>query len=60
MKYKGNIIEEADQLEKLLSERIVDLYNIKGMASERHALILYRSKVENIKKLVESSYKTKV
>ena len=55
MKYKiqkedlENIIDNIDELSKLLDERIVDLHNIKGAMQARHAYIFYRKLVWNIR-----------
>lgn len=34
--------EKMEELEKLLTERISDLHEIKGMMQARHAYIMYR------------------
>lgn len=57
MKNKDQVIidaiEELDELEKLLTERISDMYEIKGMMQARHAYILYRQKVWNVRDILK-------
>jgi hypothetical protein len=52
-----DIISEIKELEKLLTERIQDLHEIKGMMQARHAYILYRDRLWQINDLVFNSYK---
>ncbi len=35
-------LEKAEDLSKLLTERIADLHEVKGMMQARHAYIFYR------------------
>lgn len=43
------VFESIDELEKLLTDRISDLHDIKGMMQSRHAYILYRKLLWEIK-----------
>lgn len=45
----GEMNEDFKELEDLLTERISDMYEIKGMMQARHAYIYYRSLLYNIK-----------
>ncbi len=38
----NELMEDFQELEKLLTERISDMYEIKGMMQARHAYIFYR------------------
>ena len=38
----SELMEDFYELEKLLTERISDMYNVKGMMQARHAYIFYR------------------
>ena len=51
---KVDIVEDTDVLEKMLTDRIAELSDVKGMQSERHAFILYRSKVWNIQHFLKN------
>jgi len=44
---------ELKELEDLLTERIVDLYEVKGGMQARHAYVFYRERVQRIKELVK-------
>lgn len=46
-------LEELNELEKLLTERISDMYEIKGMMQARHAYIFYRQKVYNTRDILK-------
>ena len=41
-------IDELNELEDYLTERIVDLHEVKGAMQARHAYIFYRAYVMNI------------
>jgi len=45
----GEMNDDFKELEDLLTERISDLYEIKGAMQARHAYIYYRSLLCNIK-----------
>jgi hypothetical protein len=51
MKYKinkekaDNILDELNEVERLLDERISDLHEVKGGMQARHAYVLYRNKL---------------
>jgi len=49
-----NIVENLDELEALLADRISDLYEIKGGMQARHCYIYYRSLVWRIANDVQS------
>lgn len=49
------INETIDDLEKLLSERIVDLHELKGGMQARHAYCYYRSLVWKVKYLIRDN-----
>ena len=53
------ILEKYDELDKLLTERISDLHEIKGMMQARHAYIFYRKLLWGIKELFVASLKEK-
>jgi hypothetical protein len=63
----NDLLEKVDEFEKLLTERIFDLHEIKGMMQARHAYIFYRkllweikeSLTDNLKKVKENQSKTK-
>jgi hypothetical protein len=42
-------LEIIKDLEKLLTERIADLYEVKGMMQARHAYLFYRQKLWEIR-----------
>lgn len=46
------INEEFNNLESILTERISDLHDVKMGQAERHAFILYRDRLWEIKKMV--------
>jgi len=52
-----NILDEIKELEKLLTDRIVDLHQIKDGTQSRHAYILYRNLLLDIKTLFLDSIK---
>ena len=45
---KADAVEELEELEELLTERISELYQVKGAQCARHALILYRKKLRKV------------
>ena len=45
---KADVIEELDDLWRLLTERIEELAGVKGRYMERHVFIFYRDKVQFI------------
>ena len=45
---KNHAVEELEELEMLLTERISELYQVKGAQCERHSFILYRKKLRRI------------
>jgi len=51
------VYEEIKNLEKLLDERIVDLHHVVGGKIERHAFILYRERLWNIRRLLKEQAK---
>lgn len=51
------LLEKVVEFEKLLTERIVELHEIKGMMQARHAYIFYRKLLWEIKELFESNLK---
>lgn len=51
------IINEFSNLENLLTDRISDLHDVKMGQVERHAFILYRNMLWEIKKLVADEFK---
>jgi len=55
MKEKDNIketIELIKELDDLLTERIEDFYQVKGMVQARHAYIFYRKLLWEIKEIL--------
>jgi hypothetical protein len=52
-----DFFEKYDQLESLLTERISDLHEIKGMIQARHAYIFYRELLWGIKKTLVDGLK---
>jgi len=53
----NEVLEEIKSLEKLLDERIVDLHQLVGAKHERHAFILYRDRLWNIRRLLREQAK---
>jgi hypothetical protein len=53
----NGILEKYDELDKLLTERISDLHEIKGMMQRRHAYIFYRKLLWEIKESFVSALK---
>ena len=45
---KADAVEELEELDELLTERISELYQVKGAQCARHALILYRKKLREV------------
>ncbi len=45
---KADAVEELEELEELLTERITELYQVKGAQCARHAFFLYREKLRKI------------
>jgi len=52
---KTNIEEKIKELDDLLTERISELHEIKGMMQARHAYIFYRKLLWEIRDLVFKS-----
>lgn len=48
---------KIEELEKLLTERISDLHEIKGMMQARHAYILYRKILWEARYLIRDNVK---
>lgn len=48
-KVVNSIMIQMDDLEKLLTERVADLHEIKGMMQARHAYIFYRTKLWDLR-----------
>ena len=53
----NGILEKYDELDKLLTERISDLHEVKGMMQGRHAYIFYRKLLWEIKESFISALK---
>lgn len=53
------VIEILDELHNYFDDRISDLYQVKGGASERHNFIFYRSVVTDAVEKLEKSYTQK-
>jgi hypothetical protein len=53
----NDAFEIITQLEKLLSERICDLHEVKGMMQARHAYIFYRKLLWEAKYLLRDNLK---
>ena len=51
------IIERIEELERLLTERVMDFHEVKGMMQARHAYIYYRKLVWDIKYLLRDNIK---
>ena len=45
---KADAVEELEELEELLTERISELYQVKGAQCARHSFILYRKKLRKV------------
>ena len=52
-----DFFEVVDDLEKLLTERISDLHNVKGGMQARHAYCYYRSLLWDAKYLMRDNLK---
>lgn len=52
-----DFFEVIDSLDKLLTERISDLYEVKGGMQARHAYILYRKLLWEAKYLMKDNLK---
>jgi hypothetical protein len=52
-----NIFQALNNLDRLLTERISDLHDVKGMMQARHAYIFYRHQVNNVGTLIKESLK---
>ena len=48
-KKADDVVERIDSLERLLTERISDLHEIKGCMGERHSYMYYRKLLWEIK-----------
>ena len=48
-------LEVLGELEKLLDERVVDFYEVKGMMQARHAYCYYRKYVWEVQRIVRDS-----
>lgn len=53
----SDFFEVVDDLEKLLTDRISDLHEVKGGMQARHAYILYRKLVWEAKYLMRDNLK---
>tara|TARA_R110002020_G_scaffold420364_1_gene629522 strand:- start:1100 stop:1312 length:213 start_codon:yes stop_codon:yes gene_type:complete len=53
----SNFFEVVDDLEKLLTDRISDLHDVKGGMQSRHAYILYRKLLWEAKYLMRDNLK---
>jgi hypothetical protein len=49
------VLDDIKDLDKLLTERIADLHEIKGMMQARHAYVLYRERLWGIKESLLSA-----
>ena len=56
-KDSDNVLSIIQDLDDLLDDRIVDLHKLKGGQQARHAYILYRSKVWEIRDALLNSLK---
>ena len=52
-----DFFEIIDELEKLLTDRISDLYEVKGAMQARHAFVLYRKLLWKAKYLIYDNIK---
>ena len=50
-----SITEEVDELTELIEDRVKECYEVKGMQTERHALMLYRNILWKIKEKFNSN-----
>ena len=57
IKNLNRILEDINDFDKLLTERISDLHEIKGMMQARHAYIFYRKLLWEIRDKITSSSK---
>ena len=53
----SEVFKEIRELEELLTDRISDLYQVKGGMQARHAYIFYREKLSSIRAKLDSSIK---
>ena len=53
------VLEKIDELENYLTERVADLYEVKGGMQARHAYVFYRKMVWEIRELVMDHFNTK-
>lgn len=53
----SDFFEVVNDLEKLLTDRISDLYEVKGGMQARHAYILYRKLLREAKYLIKDNLK---
>ena len=53
------VLEKIDELENYLTERVADLYEVKGGMQARHAYAFYRKMVWEIRELVMDHFNTK-
>jgi len=51
----NNVLEQIKELDDLLTERISDMYEIKGLMQARHAYIYYRSLLWGIRNTIEKT-----
>ena len=49
------IYENLSELDEFLTERITDLFKVKGFAQSRHAYVFYRSFLWEIRRLMKSN-----
>lgn len=45
----NKLVEDLDSLESLFNDKISELHKVKGMQSERHSFIYYRSLIWSVK-----------
>lgn len=49
------VLDEIKDLDKLLTERISDMHEVRGMMQARHAYIFYRERLWRIKDMLLES-----
>ena len=54
-KLKEELVEDIEELTKLLTDRIEESYKIKGLQSQRHSFILYRNMLNDIRWKIEDA-----
>ena len=53
----SELFADINELDKLLTERISDLHEIKGMMQARHAYIFYRERLWGIRDFLKTNFK---